>query len=133
MFDKSPKQSADLGKTNRIVEATLITGDINSSADFRLDGRLEGNFKSTGKLVIGPSGSVKGTIVAKNADIEGKFEGKIQVEEMLSLKSTANIQGEVVCSKLAIEPGAIFTATCVMKNSVKNLLIDGQLHEEKTA
>lgn len=128
MFDKKQKSYTDLlGKTNRIVEGTTIKGDIISQADFRLDGNLIGNFQSGGKIVIGPAGSIVGDIVCKNADIEGKFDGKIQVEELLSIKATANITGEVTVGKLSVEPGAVFTASCVMKASNKNQsLNDGQ-------
>ncbi|MGL2992954.1 bactofilin family protein [Flavobacterium sp. TSSA_36] len=119
MFDKKNKQPYTdlLGKTNRIVEATQIKGDIFSPADFRLDGELIGNFTSNGKLVIGPSGKVIGDIVCKNADIEGIFKGKLIVHELLNLKATATVEGEISIGKLAIEPGAIFTATCVMKTT----------------
>ena len=134
MFEKSPKSYTDLlGKTNRIVEATTIHGDINSPSDFRLDGHLIGNFQSKGKIVIGPAGSVKGDIICKNADIEGKFEGKIQVQEILNVKSKSQIIGEVICGKLSVEPGAEFTATCTMKPIVKNMIIDGKSAEGKTA
>lgn len=115
MFDKKPKSLTDvLGKTNRIVEGTIIKGDIISPADFRLDGELIGNFTSNGKLVIGPVGSVKGDIICINADIEGKFEGKIKVEDTLNIKESASIIGEVIIGKLSVEPGAAFNATCVM-------------------
>ena len=115
MFDKKPKSYTDLlGKTNRIVEGTIIKGDIISPADFRLDGELIGNFTSNGKLVIGPAGSVKGDIICNMADIEGKFEGKIQVEDTLNIKETAHIIGEVIIGKLSVEPGATFNASCVM-------------------
>jgi cytoskeletal protein CcmA (bactofilin family) len=115
MFDKKPKSLTDvLGKTNRIVEGTIIKGDIISPADFRLDGELIGNFTSNGKLVIGSAGSVKGDIICTNADIEGKFEGKIKVEDTLNIKESANIIGEVIIGKLSVEPGAAFNATCVM-------------------
>lgn len=118
MFDQKPKSLTDLlGKTNRIVEGTIIKGDIISPADFRLDGELIGNFTSNGKLVIGPAGSVKGDIICKNADIEGKFEGKIQVEDTLNIKETAVIIGNVIIEKLSVEPGAVFNATCIMKDS----------------
>ena len=89
MFNKkstTTNYTEALGKTNRIVEGTIIRGDIISPADFRLDGRLEGNFKTSGKLVIGPAGSVTGTITAVNTDIEGKFDGQINVEDLLTLK-----------------------------------------------
>ena len=117
MFEKKKKQPYTdlLGKTNRIVEATQIKGDIFSPADFRLDGELLGNFTSNGKLVIGPSGKVIGDIVCKNADIEGVFNGKITVHELLNIKASATVEGEVVIGKLAVEPGAHFTATCVMQ------------------
>lgn len=134
MFEKSPKSYTDLlGKTNRIVEGTTIQGDIISPADFRLDGHLIGNFQSKGKIVIGPAGSVKGDIICKNADIEGKFDGKIQVQEILNVKSKANIHGDVICGKLSVEPGAEFSASCIMKPHVKNLINDGKSSEEKTA
>lgn len=121
MFNKSQKPTTDLGKTNRIVEGTIIKGDIISKTDFRLDGELIGNFTSQGKIVIGPSGSVTGDIKCTNADIEGRFEGKIEVAELLNVKSKAQITGEVNVNKLSVEPGAEFTATCTMKNSVKPL------------
>lgn len=122
MFEKSPKSYTDLlGKTNRIVEGTIIKGNILSHADFRLDGDLVGNFKSDGKIVIGPAGSVKGDIICKNADIEGRFHGKIEVAEILNVRSKASIHGEVVTGKLSVEPGAEFSASCVMKPNVKNL------------
>ena len=121
MFEKSPKSYTDLlGKTNRIVEGTIIRGNILSHADFRLDGDLVGNFKSDGKIVIGPAGNVKGDIICRNADIEGKFEGKIHVAEILNVKSKASIHGEVVTGKLSVEPGAEFSASCIMKSAAKN-------------
>ena len=122
MFEKSPKSYTDLlGKTNRIVEGTTITGDIVSPADFRLDGHLVGNFQSNGKIVIGPAGSVKGDIICQNADIEGQFEGKIEVMELLNVKAHSNINGAVICGKLGVEPGAAFSATCVMKTEIKTM------------
>lgn len=134
MFDKKSKSYTELlGKTNRIVEGTIIKGDILSHADFRLDGELIGNFQSKGKIVIGPSGSVTGDIVCKNADIEGKFIGKINVSEILNVKSKASIHGEVSVGKLSVEPGADFTASCVMKTNTKNLIAnDGQPKLEET-
>lgn len=134
MFEKKTKSYTDLlGKTNRIVEGTTIQGNIVSPADFRLDGQLVGNFETKGKLVIGPAGSVLGDIICKNCDIEGRVEGKLQISDLLSVKSKAVIKGEVVCGKLAVEPGAEFSATCVMKPQVKPI---SQPHEpvtEKTA
>lgn len=130
MFDKTKTKEPQFGTTNRIVEGTVITGDINSKADFRLDGVLIGNYNSSGKLVIGPTGEVQGDITCKNLDIEGKFTGKLQIAELLSVKSKAVIKGEVQTNKLAIEPGAVFEATCAMKSQLIPLTND---KSEKTA
>ena len=125
MFEKSTKSYTDLlGKTNRIVELTTIKGEIDSIADFRLDGHLIGNFTSKGKLVIGPAGIVTGDINCQNIDVEGRVDGKIFVEEVLSIKAKAIINGEVTCGKLSVEPGAEFNATCIMKSSSKQSLLE---------
>ena len=127
MFTKKDKPYTELlGKTNRIVEGTIIKGDIISKADFRLDGELIGNFQSAGKLVIGPSGSVTGDISCNNADIEGKFSGTIKVAELLNVKSKASIQGDATVGKLAVEPGADFSASCIMKENLIKPSEDGK-------
>nr|WP_294931699.1 polymer-forming cytoskeletal protein [uncultured Flavobacterium sp.] len=133
MFEKAKKSGTELlGKTNRIVEGTSIIGDIVSKADFRFDGELIGNFTSQGKLVIGPSGIIKGEIICHNADIEGEFQGKLKVLEILNIKATAKIHGEVVVGKLSIEPGAEFTATCAMLTNSKDVILkDGKGAEQK--
>ena len=134
MFEKKTKSYTEfLGKTNRIVEGTIIKGDIISQADFRLDGELTGNFQTKGKIVIGPAGCVMGDIICKNADIEGKFKGKIQVLEILNVKNKASIHGDVICGKLSVEPGADFSASCMMKtNSKTTIENDGEPRPEET-
>jgi cytoskeletal protein CcmA (bactofilin family) len=101
---------------NLIGVGTDIKGDIESSGDMRFDGSLQGNLKTKGKVVIGSTGVVKGEISCKNSDVEGKVEGKIHVQELLSLKSTSVLIGDIIARRLAIEPGAKFTGHCNMSN-----------------
>jgi cytoskeletal protein CcmA (bactofilin family) len=116
---------------NRIVQGTKIIGTIVSDGGFRIDGEIEGDVKTQGKVVIGVTGKIKGTLTCDNADIEGEFNGKLIVKEILSLRSTATLQGEVYINKLAVEPGAKFNATCTMGSGVKTLNTNSI--EEKTA
>ncbi len=102
------------GQPNRIEKNTKIKGDITSEADFRIDGKLEGNVKTSGKVVIGKDGYINGKVECVNADIEGKFNGELSVAELLSLKASAIIEGTVSVAKLAVEPGATFNAACTM-------------------
>ncbi|MEM9679137.1 MAG: polymer-forming cytoskeletal protein [Bacteroidota bacterium] len=125
MFSSDSKKSRTTMETstqqNIIAQGTKIVGDIVSKGPFRIDGTIEGNVKTTGKVVVGKSGLIKGTLHGENADFEGKFSGKLLLSGTLSLKSTAHIEGEVQVSKLAVEPGATFNATCSMKGAVKAL------------
>ena len=106
---------------NLIAQGTTITGDIISSGDFRIEGTIQGNLKTPGKVVIGKTGVINGTLKGANADIEGKFSGKLMISDTLSLKTSAWVDGEVEVGKLAVEPGASFNATCTMKGSIKEL------------
>jgi cytoskeletal protein CcmA (bactofilin family) len=109
-------QSNDLiqNTINMIGKTTNIVGDVVSESDIRIDGNVKGTIQTKGKIVVGQSGIILGNIICQNAEIEGKIEGKIKVNDLLSLKATANVQGEIVTGKLAIEPNAIFTGTCKM-------------------
>ena len=71
---------------NVIAKNTIIVGEIKSDGDFRIDGTLEGSIKTSGKVVIGKDGVINGVIICSYADIEGKFSGKLEVKESLSLK-----------------------------------------------
>jgi len=104
---------------NRINEGTQLKGDIISNGFFRIDGTIEGNISKPSRVVLGKSGVIIGKLTCEDADIEGRFEGTLDVSGTLTLKSTAHIEGEVVVGKLAVEPGATFNASCLMKGSEK--------------
>lgn len=93
---------------------TSIIGNVDSKGDIRLDGNMEGHLNCSGRVVIGPEGKVKGTISCDNADIFGKIEGDLIVMELLSLKSTAFINGNIKIGKFSVEPGAQFIGQCTM-------------------
>ena len=122
MFQKANKSSlTDGASINLIGNGTSITGDITSNGDVRIDGRLKGNISISGKLVIGPSGILEGNVQCQNADISGEIRGTVNVAELLSLKSTSKLLGDIITGKISIEPNATFTGTCNMGAVVKNI------------
>ena len=122
MFNNKEKtQKLKVMEINVVAKNTAIIGDIISEGDFRIDGTLEGNIKTKGRVIIGISGSVKGKIDAVNSDIEVKFSGDLLVQETLTIKATAIISGDVVIGKLSVEPGATFNASCSMRGAIKEL------------
>jgi cytoskeletal protein CcmA (bactofilin family) len=120
---------------NAIGQGSIIKGDIITEGDLRIDGTLTGSITTKGRLVLGETGLVEGEVVCQNALIAGTLKAKIQVHELLSLKATANLSGDIITNKLAIEPGANFTGSCSMGASIKNIKSSDSngKHEEKTA
>ena len=107
----------DTSVINLIGSGTDITGDVNCSGDVRIDGTLNGNLRTKGKVVIGETGKANGEVSCKNADISGKLDGKIIVSELLSLKPSSILSGDIITNRLAIEPGAKFTGSCKMNGT----------------
>ena len=122
-----------------IESSTKIVGDIVSKADFRIDGVVEGNITTTGKVVVGASGKISGKLNCSNADVSGSISGHIQISETLSLMSESYIQGDITTAKLSVEEGAQVDATIVMKTGKQLKAVeseranDKKLDAEKTA
>ena len=102
------------GGINSLGQGTKLVGDLNAQNDMRIDGTLEGNLSCAGKLILGPKGLITGQIDCQNAVIEGSIDGIIRVKELLQVKESANITGEITTSKLMVQPGAIFNVKCSM-------------------
>ncbi len=133
---KNMQQSRDSNKIDIVEKTTKIVGDITSQADFRIDGNLEGTINTTGKVVVGEEGMVSGKVTCSNSDIAGFVKGTIDVSGILSLKSSARIEGDVLTGKLAIESGANVDANISMKGAKKMKALNSnetQTSAEKTA
>ena len=102
---------------NSIVTGTSIQGTIQANSDIRIDGLLNGNLECKGKVIIGPSGVVDGDIQCQNAVIEGSFSGLLVVTELLHVKDTAKVEGDVHTAKLIVQSGSQFNVSCKMGGS----------------
>ncbi len=122
MFNKMAKNNtSDSPSVNIIGAGTIIEGDITTNGDMRIDGSLTGSINVKGKLVVGASGMVEGEIICQNADISGTIKGKIGVAELLALKSSSKLTGDIITNKIAIEPGATFSGSCSMGGVIKDI------------
>lgn len=91
---------------NRIVEGTIVEGTINSDSNLRIDGEFIGNLITKGRLVVGLKGKVSGTVNCLCCDVEGTLEGDVTVLELLSMKSSSTVQGDLYYGQLSVEAGA---------------------------
>lgn len=107
--------------TNTIGKGTVLEGNIETYGNIRIEGKVIGNIKSKSKIALGNSSNVQGNIIAQNADLEGEVKGKIEISEMLILKATAVVNGDIITGKLVVEPGAVFNGTCKMGASIRDI------------
>lgn len=129
--DSKDKKNESSSVQNIIAQGTKIVGTFSSRGDIRIDGIIEGDVTTPGKVVVGKSGEIHGSLQSENAHFEGKLIGKLTLTGTLTLKSSAHIEGDVITQKLAVEPGATFNVSCEMKSSVKDL--KGGKKAQKTA
>ena len=133
--NKEPmKKTETIAAINMIGAGTIITGDIVSKGDIRVDGTLKGSVNTEGKVVLGREGMIEGDVICKDAEISGTIKAKISVSQLLSLKTTAKLNGDIITNKLSIEPGAAFSGSCSMGAVIKDLKDAGKIEQkEKTA
>lgn len=92
---------------NSLVQGTVVEGNIHCKSDIRVDGSIKGSLHCEAKVIIGPTGSVEGDIDCKSAVVEGQFEGKLNASELLNIRESANVNGEIRYGKLIVQPGAV--------------------------
>lgn len=112
------QQSPSQDQINLVGEGTVFEGTVQAESDVRASGKIVGTLRVEGKAMIAEAGSVDGEVIATNADIAGRVQGEIEVEERLVLKSTAQIEGTIETDRLVVEEGAEFTGECTMGTPV---------------
>ena len=118
------------GSLNSLVQGTLVEGTVTSESDIRVDGSIKGKLVCKAKVIIGATGHIEGEIQCQNAVIEGSFNGSLVVEELLNIRESAKVSGEVTTSKLIVQSGASFNVSCSMGRKKK--LNGSATHKPKT-
>lgn len=108
------------GSLNALVKGTAVEGTVRCDTDLRVDGSIKGKLTCKAKVIIGPTGVVEGEITCQNAVIEGRFTGILVVTELLNVRETAEIDGEITTNKLLVQSGAKFNVSCHMNQAGSN-------------
>lgn len=122
MFNNQITQSEQVANTNNAIsKGTILRGKVETSGSIRIDGEIIGDVNTQAKIVLGQSSRVEGNIYARNADIGGIVEGKVEVDETLILKPTCKIEGDIVTNTLIVESGAKFSGQCDIGGNLKGM------------
>ncbi len=104
----------DSGLDGRLAEGTHINGTLKFKRAVQIDGRFEGNVKSAGKLILGPTAQVDAEIIVGELEVQGTLRGKVQAKDRLLIRDGGVVEANIVTGKLAIESGAVFRGSCEM-------------------
>lgn len=118
---QSTSISPSSSNINTLVEGTHAEGTITTQNDLRVDGSITGTINCGGKLIIGPSGNIEGDVTSQNAVIEGRFNGNMTITDVLDVRESATVMGEIKTSKLLVQNGATFTGNCDMGHRIKSI------------
>jgi cytoskeletal protein CcmA (bactofilin family) len=110
-------KSSSTSSVNLLAADTTFEGKAKSEGDIRIDGTFKGDLNCQAKVIIGPSGHFEGTIQCINAVIEGQFSGNLLVKELLEVKDSGKIKGDISTGKLMVQAGALFDVQCHMGSS----------------
>lgn len=117
------KEEEKVLDVNAAMQGSLVFSD---PVNLRISGKFEGNLTTRGSLIIGREADVKADIVGENIVIAGKVKGKIKATTGFRLTSTAQVNGDLEVSSIAIEEGAVFNGKCKMNEGKISL---GELSE----
>jgi cytoskeletal protein CcmA (bactofilin family) len=89
-------------------KSVIFKGDLVSSEDMAIDGRVEGTIDARGHtLTIGPDADIRATIQAGTVMVHGAVNGKITAEHKVDIRPTGSVEGEITSPRLAVADGAV--------------------------
>lgn len=84
----------------------VINGNLISKGEVQVDGIVEGDVHGS-HVVVGPSATISGGIVAEEIVIRGHVTGSVRGKRVM-LQATSQVEGDIYHNALSIEQGAMF-------------------------
>jgi cytoskeletal protein CcmA (bactofilin family) len=104
LFERNPSLVKE--RLINVGKSVSIKGELMGDEDLTIEGRVEGRIiLKDHNLVIGPHGSIKGEIRAKNLTVNGKVVGNIFTELLTEINATGFVVGDIESSRISIADG----------------------------
>lgn len=89
-----------------IVAAGMrITGTLETEGFLRVEGKVEGDLRAAGQVLVSPGGLVEGDIHSRQAIVAGEVRGQIIAGESVDLKSGCMVVGDITTPRITVEEG----------------------------
>ena len=93
-------------------------GELTFEKGVKVLGSFEGQINTKGDLVVASGSNVQADIEAGSIAVEGDIKGNMAASDLIELKQTAKLQGDIRCSRLVVIDGASFMGHCNVGNGV---------------
>ncbi len=97
------------GKTLVVGREISLNGQIAACDKLVVDGSVEADLEGCRQLEISPTGYFKGSAEIDEAEIAGRFDGRILAKKRLKVRATARINGSVEYGQIEIEAGGVIS------------------------
>ncbi|MDP2737050.1 MAG: polymer-forming cytoskeletal protein [bacterium] len=119
MFNKQDQGEVSNEFETVIGPSVKVKGDFNGQGNIIVEGMVDGNLKTNGRLEVGKTAKITANVEAKEAKVGGQVSGNVKIKGFLEITATAKIFGDVETSGLSIERGAIFNGKCTMTAGIE--------------
>ncbi len=99
------------GATSLLGPDLVVEGRLSGAGEVHVDGRVIGEIR-LGRLTLGESGFVEGSIEAEYVDIRGRVVGTIQAVSV-RIAASAHVEADITLQQLSMEAGAFFQGRCM--------------------
>jgi cytoskeletal protein CcmA (bactofilin family) len=87
----------------------IITGEMTSSEDVTVDGRVDGQLLvRDAALIVGERAQVKADVRSARVTVRGQVTGAISATERIELTATATVEGSLSANRVVLAEGAHF-------------------------
>lgn len=93
------------GKTLVVGREISLAGQIDACDKLVVEGKVEAELERCRQLDVSPTGFFKGSAEIDEAEICGRFEGRLVVHKRLRVRATARIKGSVTYGQIEVEAG----------------------------
>ncbi len=102
-------QGDNEGKKLIVGREIVLTGEIRACDRLIVEGRVEAALTDSRSIEIAASGMFKGKAQIDTADISGRFEGDLIVNQKLTIHSTGRVLGNIRYGQIEIARGGVIT------------------------
>jgi cytoskeletal protein CcmA (bactofilin family) len=93
-----------------------LTGELSGAEDLLIEGKVQGKIRlAQNAVTVGAKGRVSADVSARMIEIEGEVDGHLSADELIVLRKSARVRGDLASPRVVIEDGAKFKGTIDME------------------